>query len=124
MLRLHRRTSPVSYDKCNQTVTVYHKDKDGTISRTVIPKAFLDWHKTQSIDKTGSRETNGFLLVIPCDDSPVMVGDKIILGEGPQITTREEWAGFIPAKYPGLVVAATVDPKYWRGKMVHVEVGG
>lgn len=124
MLRLHRRTSPVSYDKCNQTVTVYHKNQDGTISRTVIPKAFLDWHKTQSIDKTGSRETNGFLLVIPCDSSPVAVGDKIILGEGPQIDTREAWAGFIPSITPGLVVAAYVDPKYWGGKMVHVEVGG
>ena len=103
MLRLHRRTSPVSYDKCNQTVTVYHKDKDGTISRTVIRKAFLDHRKNQVIDKTGSRETNAFLLVIPCDSSPVAVGDKIILGEGPQID---------------------VDSKDWGGKMVYVEVGG
>jgi len=30
----------------------------------------------------------------------------------------------IPVKVPGLVVVKYVDPKYWNGKLVHVEAGG
>ena len=52
------------------------------------------------------------------------MGDKVLLGEGPEIATREEWAGFIPAKVPGLVVVKYVDPKYWQGRLIHVEAGG
>lgn len=118
-----RRRCPVDYRLCNQTVTVYHKDGD-TYTRTVYDRAFLDFRKTQNVDKTGSRETNSFLLVIPCDHQIIYPKDKVLLGEGPEITTREAWAGFIPAKVPGLVVVEYVDPKYWRGEIVHVEAGG
>lgn len=118
-----RRRCPVDYRLCNQTVTVYHKDGD-TYTRTVYDRAFLDFRKTQNVDKTGSREANSFLLVIPCAHQIIYPKDKVLLGEGPEITTREAWAGFIPAKVPGLVVVEYVDPKYWRGEMVHVEAGG
>ena len=86
--------------------------------------AFLDFKKTQNVDKTGSTEANGFLLVLPGDSVPVAVGDKVLLGEGPKVTTREEWAALIPAKVPGLAVVKYVDPKYWKGRQVHVEAGG
>lgn len=119
-----RPRSPVDYSKCNQTVTVYHWDGKETYTRTVIRQAFLDFRKTQNVDKTGSREANSFLLVIPCQASPVSVGDKVLLGEGPEVSTREDWATFIPAKVPGLVVVRYVDPKFWKGSVVHVEAGG
>ena len=45
--------------------------------------AFLDFKKTQNVDKTGSKEANSFLLVIPCSEQGVFVGDKVLLGSGP-----------------------------------------
>lgn len=116
-------TCPVDYRMCKQTVTVYHKDGD-TITRKVHDRAFLDFMKTQTVDKTGSKEASSFLLVIPCDAQAVFVGDKVVMGEGPEVSTREAWAAFIPAKVPGLVVVSYVDPKYWGTQLVHVEAGG
>jgi len=64
------------------------------------------------------------LLVIPGEGTSVYVGDKVLLGEGPPVSTRDEWAGLIPPKVAGLVVVKYVDPKYWNGRQVHVEAGG
>lgn len=124
MVRIKPRKSPVNYDLCNQTVTIYHDNGDRTYKRKVFNNAFLDFRKTQNVDKTGSSEVNSFLLVIPGSSVPVVVGDKVISGVGPEITTREAWAAFIPAKVPGLVVVKYVDPKYWHGSVVHTEAGG
>lgn len=124
MVRIERRTCPVDYRLCNQTVTVYHWDGGTGYTRTVINNAFLDLKKTQNVDKTGSTEVNSFLLVIPGETVPVAVGDKVVLGEGPEVTARDEWAAFIPSKVPGLVVVKYVDPKYWHDALVHVEAGG
>lgn len=118
-------TCPVDYRLCNQTVTIYHWDGKDTFTRKVIKKgAFLDFKKTQNVDKTGSNEANTFLLVIPGSTVPVAVGDKVLHGKGPEIATRDAWAGFIPVKVPGLVVVKWVDPKYWHGSVVHIEAGG
>ena len=123
MLNIKRRACPVDYRLCNQTVTVYHKDGD-TYTRTVYEQAFLDFKKTQSVDKTGSKEANSFLLVIPGDTQAVFVGDKVMIGEGPEITTRDEWAAFNPKEVPGIAVVDYVDTKYWNGQIVHTEAGG
>lgn len=124
MVRIKRRTSLVDYRLCNQTVTVYHWDGGTEYTRKVFDNAFLDFKKTQNVDKTGSSEANSFLLVIPGPSVPVALGDKVLLGEGPEISTREAWASFIPAKVLGLVVVKYVDPKYWHGSIVHTEAGG
>ena len=118
-----RPTCPVDYRLCNQTVTVYHQE-NGRYTRTVHKRAFLDFKKTQTVDKTGSKEANSFLLVIPGAAQTVFVGDKVLLGEGPEITDRAAWAAFIPSKVTGLVVVGYADPKYWNGTMVHTEAGG
>lgn len=123
MMLMRRPACPVDYSLCNQTVTVYHQE-DGKYIRTVHDRAFLDFRKTQTTDKTGSRESNSFLLIIPGDTQSVFAGDKILHGIGPEIATAKEWAAFVPAKVPGLVVASYVDPKYWNGKLVHTEAGG
>ena len=120
---MRQNTCPVNYSLCNQTVTVYHKDGD-KYTRTVHDRAFLDFRKTLTTDKTGSKESNSFLLVIPGAVQPVFVDDKVLLGEGPIIDSREAWAAFVPAKVPGLVVVSYVDPKYWNGQLVHTEAGG
>ena len=137
-----RPICPRTYEKCNQTVTVYHQNADKTITRTVYDKAFLDFRKNQNVNKTGSTETNSFLLVIPRASitygtfqygggyyggdyiiaTPTLyAGDKAYLGTGPVTIT---WADFIPVKVPGLVVIKYVDPKYWNGRHCHVEAGG
>lgn len=114
---------PVDYSLCNQTITIYHFNGK-TYTRFVRRDAFLDFKKTETTTKTGSRESNSFLLVIPGDSPAVEVGDKVRLGEWPEVNTREEWASLIPAKVSGLVVVQYVDPKYWNGKMCHTEAGG
>lgn len=124
MITIRRRTCPVDYRLCNQTVTIYHWDGKDTYTRKVIEQAFLDFRKTQNVDKTGSSEANSFLLVVPGSEVPVVVGDKVLLGEGPDVSTREEWAAFMPSKVPGLAVVKYVDPKYWHGHIVHTEAGG
>ena len=115
---------PVDYRLCNQTVTVYHREGDGKYTRTVYPRAFLDFKKVRNVDKTGSSEASSFLLIIPGDRQTVVPGDKILLGEGGPVTTREEWANLIPSKVPGLVVAKYTDVKYWGTQIVHTEAGG
>ena len=118
-----RKCCPIDYRMCNQIVTVYHKDGD-TVTCAVHTNAFFEHKKTQNIDKTGSREANAFLLVIPGDIQKVFVGDKVLRGRGRTISTREEWAAMIPAKVPGLGVVSYADPKYWGEQLVHTEAGG
>lgn len=117
------RRCPLDYSLCNQTVTVYHRDGE-TITRTVYREAFLDSRKVRNVEKTGSREANGFLLVIPGEAVRLFPEDKVVPGVGPEVATREKWAAFIPVKVPGLVVIKYVDPKFWCGHQVHVEAGG
>lgn len=119
-----RPTCPVDYRFCNQTVTIYHWDGKETYTRTVRENVFLDFRKNQTVDKTGSKEVNSFLLVVPGSDIAVAVGDKVLIGEGKDVSTREEWAALIPSKVDGLAVVKYVDPKYWMGKVVHTEAGG
>lgn len=122
VLNIRRRKGPLDYRLCNQTVTVYHKE-GGKVARTVHTGAFLDFKKTENVDKTGSKEVNSFLLVIPCSEVCVQPEDKVLMGIGEEITTAQ-WPSFIPVKVPGLVVVKYVDPKYWNGKLIHVEAGG
>lgn len=120
---MRKPTCPVNYSLCNQAVTVYHKAGD-KYTRTVYDKAFLDHKKTQSVDKTGSKEANSFLLVIPGASQAAFVGDKVYDGIGPEIADREAWASFIPSQVPGLVVVSYADAKKWNGAIVHTEAGG
>lgn len=113
------------YSLCAQTVTVYHKEND-TVTRAVHRRAFLDFKKTLNVERTGSSEASGFLLVVPGDEPACEVGDKVVLGEGPEVPDDAAawWRSFIPAKIDGLVVVRYVDPKFWNGRMVHTEAGG
>lgn len=120
---IRRSTCPVDYSLCKQTVTVYRKEGDEYI-RKVYDKAFLDYKKTQSVDKTGSREANSFLLVIPGSVQTVFVGDKVYDGVGPEIADKEAWKTFIPVNVAGLVVVSYADAKKWNGQIVHTEAGG
>ena len=114
------------YSLCRQMVSIYHYD-NGEVTRTVVYPAYMDFKKTETTEKTGSQEANSFLLVIPCHESPVAIGDKVMAGEGPVVDSEDPvkwWRMFVPAKHVGLGVVKSVDPKYWDGEMVHVEAGG
>lgn len=125
MIRVRRRDGPLDYRLCNQTVSIYHWDgKEGFSRRIIEGGAFLDFKRVRDVSKTGSTEVSSFLLVIPCSEIPLAAGDKVLHGAGPEIASREDWAGFIPSRVPGLAVVRYVDPKYWRGRLVHVEAGG
>ena len=118
--------SVVPYDLCKQTVTVYHME-GGEVTRTVHERAFLDRKKVENVERTGSSESNGFLLVIPGPTVACEVGDKVMEGEGPMVPASDVaawWRSFIPAKVGGLVVVKQVDPKRWGGSLVHTEAGG
>lgn len=147
MLRV-RPGPPVDYSLCNQTVTLYHaafENNGFQCTRTVFRGAFFDAKKVQTVDKIGSKDSYSFLLILPSgwDGRPVWVdaaaaqplgagqsvfslsaGDKVFLGEGPEIFDRTDWGKFIPASVPGLVVVKDVDVKYWHGAVCHIEAGG
>lgn len=114
------------YDLCNDTVAVYHFENE-QVTKTVFEKAFFDFKKNQNIENTGSTEVNDFLLVIPGSEQACHVGDKVILGEGPEIPDADVlkwWRMFIPTKVDGLVVVKYVDVKRWGGEIIHTEAGG
>lgn len=126
MVKIVKQDTPFSYALCNQTVTVYRACFDGEFSctKTVYDKkAFFDFKKVVSVIKTGSKEVNSFLLVIK-GNADLKPKDKVLLGLGEDISTREEWAKFIPSNCADLVVIETVNPKYYNGKVCHVEAGG
>lgn len=125
MVKFTKRKAPLNYALCNQTVTVYRASLDGEFSctKTVYYNAFLDFKKVVSVNKTGSKEANSFLLVIR-GNADLKPKDKVLLGVGEDIPSREEWARFIPSNRAGLVVIETVDPKYYNGEVCHVEAAG
>ena len=119
------RKCPIKYDLlCRQTVTVYHRTDDTHYTKTVIDRAFLEFRKNHNVEKTGSSETNSFLLIVPGATQNVFVEDKVLLGVGDDIKDRAEWSALIPTKVSGLAVVKYVDPKYWDGQLVHMEAGG
>lgn len=123
MVAIKPFNSPLDYSLCDTPVTIYRLDgKD--VERTEVEKAFLDFKKVESVDKTGSKDSASFLLVVPGSETTLRVGDKVMRGKGPEITTMDEWRSFIPSKVPGLAVVSYVDEKYFHGQMVHVEAGG
>lgn len=125
MVVFKKPKSPLNYSLCNQTVSVYRAETKGEFNciKRVYDNAFLDFKKVSSYDKLGSRETNSFLLVIK-GDADLKPKDKVMLGVGKDIKTREEWASFIPSTQANLVVIDEVDVKYYNGKICHVEAVG
>lgn len=116
------RSCPVDYRLCNTVVTVYHREGD-TVTRVLHPKAFFDMRRVHKLKREGAQEATSFLLVIPGPQQTVFVGDKVLLGEGPELEAAQ-WARFIPGLVPGLAVVSHVDVKYWAGRPVHTEAGG
>lgn len=118
-----RMRNVVDYRLCDQVVTVYRRQGDSVLRR-VFFKAFLDQRRSRDLNRKGGTESNAFLLVIPGDEQSVFIGDKVLPGEGPEIQGAQEWAAFIPANVPDLVVVSHAGVKRWQGRIVHTEAGG
>lgn len=118
-----KRNNGLDFSMCNQKVSVFHREPDGQITKTVHERAFLDQKKVRSVDKTGSKDALSFLLVIP-GDAKVFVGDKVVLGDEVEAETDKDWVSLIPAKVSGLCVVSYVDTKFYNGVVSHVEAGG
>ena len=126
MVALRPQENPVerAYALCDRAVTVYHRNGANDITRTVYERAFIDRDKGLNVNKVGASESTGYLLVIPGDFQACQVGDKVIEGEGPEITTDSQWRSFIPAEVEGLIVVRHVDTKPWGGHIAHTEARG
>lgn len=114
------------YSLCRDAVTVYHEE-GGAVTRTVHPRAYLEHKKVENVDRTGSEESNGFLLVVPGESQACRVGDKVLLGEGPEVPADGQlawWRSLVPARVDGLAVVRWVDRRRWGGRYVHTEAGG
>lgn len=130
MLSVQRRARVPDYSLCNQTVTLYRADmRQKTVTRAVLRGASYNARRNHNVEKTGSTAANSFLLVIPQstarygEDYTLGVEDKVLLGEGPQVS-YEEWATFLPSHHAGLCAVKYIDVKYWQGAVCHVEAGG
>lgn len=114
------------YSLCNQSVTVYTYDGDA-VERVYCPRAY--WERTEKvdIDQRGEHGTNEHLIVIPGNAVIPVVGCRVFLGEGPDVSgddVAKWWRDFIPAKNDAVVVVRSVSPRHWRGEVVHVELRG
>ncbi len=141
---------PVDYRLADRTVTIYHLLGQGSgfaCTRTVFRGAFLEWKTARDLQKTGSRGERSFLLVLPSGRGarPVWAdpaayaamaeeeraryftlapGDKVLAGEGAEISDRESWAALLPTDGRELAVVQSVEPKHWSRAVCHVEAGG
>ena len=110
--------NPFDYSLCDQTVTLYRKTGK-TISRWVIPNAYLSAKITTPAEFYGKSMEKKFLLIIP-GESPICTGDRVYAGFGPE---NVNWQDFIPAAVPALFEASFAKPCLWDGRIVHWEAG-
>ena len=115
MQRYFARDQTLTYPLCTMTVTVYHTTFNPfECRRAVLEGVHYETRRTVAVDKTGAAHSAGYLLIIPqktaarvsptvdtgMDGTYVLQpGDRVVAGEGPEITTREEWAALLPSDY-------------------------
>lgn len=136
-MRRVKSGSLLDYSFCRQTVTLYHPTfaPEFKCRRTVFKGAYLDLREMGDTASLGeSRERRCFLLLPSGGTRPVWSmqpqeqnsffiepGDRVMVGEGPEITSREEWSHFVPIRVPGLCVVKEVAVKRWKDTVQHVE---
>lgn len=110
----------MDYGLCDQTATIYHKEKD-TVVRTLVKNCYWECRREKVSDVYGTRMENKFLLILP-GTHPIYPGDRVFFGIGPEVSL-EEWSNFIPAKYIRVGEAEYVTPFYREGVLCHTEAG-
>ena len=135
------------YHLCRQTVTayhaVYHKDGSFDCYRWVLKGVHFESVQSRDTQTSGTKVQNEALLILPqqeplprwvtpkdfsknqqyCPDRyTLQPGDKVVLGEAPEIENRQQWAEMTPEKVDNLIVVQSVAVKYFMGEICHLEV--
>ena len=111
MLR-HRKSIPLDYSLCQDTVTVYRREG---LTRHILNKVHLEETRRRSLDVGREEREENFLLIIP-GTWDLQPGDRLCLGEGPEITAWADTAGF--------ATVASVKHCRFRGQVCHTEARG
>lgn len=112
---------PLDYSLCRQTVTVY-RNIGGSIERSVLTNCAFSRQQEQVVDTNGTRQSTGFLLIVPGPVQQVFSGDRVLEGEGPVIDP-DGWSTFLPVTVPGLCQVSYVRVCYWEDGICHIEAG-
>ena len=108
---------PLDYSLCQSTVTVYHREG---LTRRVVPGVHYEFTSRREVEGGIERKSRSFHLVIPGGD-PICPGDKVLLGTGPEI---ERWEDLAVETTDTLGLVASVQPRYYKGKLCHTEARG
>lgn len=134
----------------DQTVTVYHPQfgPEFACRRQVLGQVSYQWSRTSSLGTMGKSRTGRALmgeslggegcLRVYCrgrnfqpweqpageDAFSLAVGDKVLPGEGPQVTTLEQWKELVPSQQEGLMVVRSITPYRLGDRVVLVEGKG
>lgn len=100
-------------------VTVYRSTPWG-VSRRVLPHANLQIMDKLVEDSHSPEWERPFLLIVP-GEADIRIGDRVILGEGPE--PPESWADFIPENVEGLCQVQFVQHQHLFGICSHTEAG-
>ena len=106
----------MEYPLCDQTVTVYRL-VDGQVCRQVLTDCYLEV-RTEAAPEDHRQKTE-FLLVVPGKTERVLLGDRVVPGEGPE---EIHWDLFLPVYVKDLLVVSRVKRFFWKGKLSHLEV--
>lgn len=113
----NRNCIPLDYSLCCMTVTVYHREG---LTRHVIRTAHYEFTDEAAVSGAVASGDRHFLLVVP-GEADIHVGDKVVLGEGPELT---DWAGLHMPGVPTLGVVRDLKPRYFKGQLCHTEARG
>ena len=108
----YRKTIPLDYSLCRDTVTVYRREG---LTRRVLAGVFFEETQRKAVDVGREAREEGFLLIVP-GGAELAPGDRICRGQGSEIAAWEETAGF-----------ATIESAKqcrFRGKLCHTEARG
>ena len=108
----------MDYSLCDETVTHYRRAAKG-ITRQVLENVRLIRQTATPTESYGKSKEKKFLLIIP-GDFPLLPGDRIFAGVGPDVT---DWENFVPASVDDLYEISFTKPCYWDGELIHWEAG-
>ena len=94
-----------------QTVTVYHREG---LTRQVLQGVHFEENRLRDTAGGITQDREEFLLVVPFR-ACLQPGDKVVAGEGPEITRWVDLDG---------AVIRSVKPRYLLGKFSHTEARG
>ena len=108
---------PLDYSLCKMLVTVYHREG---LTRHVLSGVHYEFTNRREVVDGIAQVSRSFHLVIP-GNFHIRPGDKVLLGIGPEIS---HWDDLLPETTDTLGIVTSVQPRYYRGNLVHTEARG